>query len=222
MCGRFYLDTLPDVAMEHFTIRSVPTFDVSYNIAPSQSALVVRPDKDGNREAVLLRWGLIPFWAKDPKIGYKMINARSETAAEKPAFRAAWKKRRCLVAVSGFYEWRKQAQGPKQPYAIALKDQSVFAIAGLWESWRDADGNPLETCTLLTTGPNALMEEIHHRMPVILDPEQFDQWLRGTTEQAAELVTPYAADRMHYWPISTAVNKPANNYPELLEAAKVA
>lgn len=222
MCGRFYLDTLPDEAMEHFTIRSVPTFEVSYNVAPSQAALTVRNSKEGDREAVLLRWGLIPFWAKDPKIGYKMINARSETAAEKPAFRAAWKKRRCLVAVSGFYEWCKQPEGPKQPYAITLKEQSVFAIAGLWESWRDADGNPLETCTLLTTEPNILMQDIHNRMPVILDPENFDAWLGGTPDEAAALMQSYDPEKMTCWPISTAVNKPANNYPELLEVASAA
>ena len=179
MCGRFTLRAPASVIAEQFALFEVPPFTARFNIAPTQPVPVIRmrpgPSlraRRGSRELVWLRWGLVPGWAKDPAIGSRLINARAETAAEKPAFRTALRQRRCLVAADGFYEWQ-QAGRTKQPYFIHLRDDRPFAFAGLWEAWEGADHAWLETCTLLTTGPNDVVRPIHDRMPVILPPQAY-------------------------------------------------
>ncbi len=185
MCGRFTLtDPDQDLAVQ-FNLPDIPDMQPRYNIAPTQPVAAVRVSPASMvREMALLHWGLIPFWAKDRKIGNRMINARSETVAEKPAFRAAFKRRRCLVAADGFYEWQKQ-DGGKQPYYIRRHDGRPFAIAGLWESWKSEDEAVIESCTLLTTTPNELIRPLHNRMPVILHPKDYDLWLDLETEMTA-------------------------------------
>jgi len=169
----------------------------------------------------LLRWGLVPFWAKDAKIGYNTINARAEDVASKPAFREALKKRRCLVPADAFYEWQRLDSKSKRPYAFALASGEPYAFAGLWESWRPKEGAPLETFTILTTDPNQLMEPIHNRMPVILEPKDYDRWLEpgDPARPPEDLLRPYAADRMKGWPVSDRVGNVRNNGPELLNAS---
>jgi putative SOS response-associated peptidase YedK len=168
---------------------------------------------------VLLRWGLIPSWAKDPSIGARMINARAETLAEKPAFRSAFRKRRCLVAADGFYEWQQRGTGPKQPYRIAARNSGPFAFAGLWERWRNpAEGHDVESCTIVTTGANALLSPIHNRMPVILAPESYDLWLdpEAALDRVQDLLAGGPGVDLMASAISTRVNKVANDDPEVL------
>jgi len=191
-----------------------------YNIAPSQLLPVCRLDKAGEREMATMRWGLIPFWAKDSKIAYKTINARAETVATSPAFRDAFKQRRCLVPATGFYEWQKRPGG-KQPFHIGMQDGQPFAFAGLWSSWRSPEGDAVETYTIITAQPNKLTATVHDRMPVILDPADYARWLDAAQPDAAELLKPYPADEMRAYPVSTRVNKPANDDASLLEASPV-
>jgi putative SOS response-associated peptidase YedK len=167
-----------------------------------------------------MRWGLVPFWAKDAKFGYSTINARAEEAPTKPAYREAFKKRRCLVPADAFYEWKRFDAKTKQPYAIALKSGEPYAFAGLWESWRPKEGDPLETFTILTTDPNELMQSIHNRMPVILEPRDYDRWLDGANPQAppVDLLRPFPAEKMLAWPVTDRVGNVRNNDPELLES----
>ncbi len=167
----------------------------------------------------MLRWGLIPLWAKDPKIGNQCINAKAETVAEKPSFRSAFKKRRCLVVATGFYEWQVQER-IKQPLWIGLQSQRPFALAGLWEQWTSGEGEPLETCTIITTEPNDLMAPIHNRMPVILAPASYDQWLDPTfqhIEPLKALLRPYLSEELMAYPVSTLVNNPRHDVPQCLE-----
>lgn len=180
MCGRFTLRTAPEVVAEQFALCDVPRFAPRFNIAPTQPALVVRMDQ--NRRCDAMRWGLIPSWARDASIGARLINARSETAAEKPAFRAALRRRRCLVPADGFYEWRREGRS-RRPYFIHRRDDRPFALAGLWESWEGPDHAPLESFTILTTEPNELIAPLHDRMPVILAAEAYDTWLDPTIQQ---------------------------------------
>ena len=170
-----------------------------------------------------LRWGLIPSWAKDPKIGYQCINAKAETVAEKPSFRSAFKKRRCLVVATGFYEWQVQGR-TKQPMWIGLRSKRPFAFAGLWEHWKPAEEEPLETCTIITTEPNELMRPIHNRMPVILAPVSYDQWLDPTfqhIEPLKALLRPYLSEELTAYPVSTFVNNPRHDAPQCLEPISV-
>ncbi len=178
----------------------------------------VRLSEAGNRELTHFQWGLIPSWAKDPSMGSRMINARAETAAEKPAFRAAFKRRRCLLPATGFYEWRKM-NGHKQPMYIREGDGGLMSLAGLWEVWQSADGGLLETCTILTTTPNDLMEPIHDRMPLILEPADYDMWLLPETplDQLNHLLRPFDPAQLLAYPVSTAVNKPQNDTPDIIE-----
>ncbi len=183
---------------------------------------MVRLNRDtGKRELSLLRWGLVPFWAKDTKIAYNTINARAEEAAAKPAFREAMKKRRCLVPADAFYEWKRLEPRTKQPFAVALKSGKPFAFAGLWESWWPKDGEALETFTILTTDPNEVMEPIHNRMPVILEPDDYDRWLNpgDPMRLPVDLLRPYNAEPMTAWPVSERVGNVRNNNPELLGPA---
>ena len=217
MCGRFALVATGEEVAEHYQLSEVPFVVPRYNVAPTQPVAAVRLGRDGAREFTFFQWGLIPSWAKDPSIGSRMINARAETAAEKPAFRAAFKRRRCLLPATGFYEWRKTGSR-KQPMYIREADSGLVSLAGLWEIWPSADGGELETCTILTTTPNSLMEPIHDRMPVILDPLDYDLWLSPETpaNQLNHLLRPFEARRLFAYPVSTAVNKPQNDTPELI------
>jgi putative SOS response-associated peptidase YedK len=202
----------------------------SYNIAPSQTvnAAVGIPKEiaqfTGESKPRLhnFRWGLIPSWAKEPAIGYKLINARSETASEKPSFRYAFTHRRCLIPTDGFYEWQ-QVEGSKtkkQPYFFSLKTQNIFALAGLWERWESPEGEIIETCTILTTEANDVLRPIHDRMPVILNSENWDMWLDpsfNNKHELQEILKPYSADAMTSHPVSTLVNSPKNNSPDCLQ-----
>ena len=195
-----------------------------YNVAPAQNVAAVR-SQDGDRGLSMLRWGLIPVWSKKPNIGYSLINARSETVASKPAFRAAYRARRCLIPADGFYEWVRKGS-VKQPYLIGLKDGGMMAFAGLWERWFIPEdvalprslaelepGDAVETCTILTTTANETLAPVHHRMPVILQPEDFDAWLDGQTVALG----PYPGEEMTFQAVSTRVNRAANDDPQCVE-----
>ncbi|MDQ7027711.1 MAG: SOS response-associated peptidase [Anaerolineae bacterium] len=216
MCGRYVLSAEPQLVQQEFNLSNTPQLAARYNIAPSQPVAIITnqvPD-----ELMIVKWGLVPSWSKDPKIGYKMINSRSETAHEKPSFRAAFKRRRCLIPVSGFYEWTKTDDG-KQPHYIHVKDSEVFSFAGLWEIWHSPDGDEMWTATILTTEANEAIEHLHHRMPVILDGENRDIWLDGDSDvgELRLLMKPYAGDKMAHYPVSKAVNSVRNDNPTLIE-----
>jgi putative SOS response-associated peptidase YedK len=222
MCGRYTLITDLSVIEASFHVQEVTAeYRLSNNISPGQQIPAVI--HDNKIRLVIFRWGLIPSWAKDPKIGHQCINAKAETVAEKPSFRSAFKKRRCLVVATGFYEW--QVRGAhKQPMWIGLKNQRPFAFAGLWEHWTSAEGQPLETCTIITTEPNDLMAPIHNRMPVILSPTSYDQWLDPTFQQIAllnALLRPYPSKELTAYPVSTLVNNPRHDAPQCLEPVSV-
>ncbi len=221
MCGRFtQLHTWNELHDLYTLIgqNDIPNLQPRYNVTPSQDVAAVRYGEAGARELVRLRWGLIPSWAKDEKIGYKTINARAETVAEKPSFRAAFRKRRCLIPVSGFYEWQAKGKGaPKQPHYITGRDTAPLTFAGLWERWDGAD-QPVESCTIIVTTANAFLQPIHHRMPVILAPEDFDAWLDLETTDAHRLLRPCPDDRLESYPVSTRVNSPKNDDPTCIEA----
>jgi len=215
MCGRFTLWLQFGDLVKAFPDLIFPEpLPPRYNIAPTQDAAVV--PNDGLKQVQLFRWGLLPFWAKDPSIGNRMINARAETAAQKPAYRAAYRRRRCLVLADGFYEWRKEpGSRTKTPMYIRLMSGEPFAFAGLWEVWRP-DDTPLFTYTIITTEPNALVEPIHNRMPVILPREAYDRWLDPTEQRPgsfSDLLVPYPAEEMVAYPVSTYVNSPGNDSP---------
>jgi putative SOS response-associated peptidase YedK len=222
MCGRFTLRAPASLVAEQFALFDAPPFEPRYNIAPTQPVVVVRQagvEASIPRELVWLRWGLVPSWAQDPAIGNRLINARAETAAEKPAFRAAMRRRRCLVVADGFYEWQRTG-GRKQPYFIHMRDDRPFAFACLWESWEGADHSALETCVILTTDPNDLMRRIHDRMPVIVSPNDYGRWLDPAIEkpdQLAALLRPYATDELIGYPVSPHVNSPAHDDPRCIE-----
>jgi len=220
MCGRYTLQATPEELATQFRaeIEEASLFKPRYNIAPSQNVVVVRLKPDtSRRELTRLRWGLIPSWAKDPKIAYSTINAKAETVAEKPAFRSAYRKRRCLIPASGFYEWQQQGK-QKQPMYIRLRDHHPFAFAGLWEHWEPKEGEPLESCTIVTTEANEFMLSIHNRMPVILASQDYDQWLDPTTQTdlLRALLKPYEADEMEAYAVSKMVNNPRNDTPQCI------
>jgi putative SOS response-associated peptidase YedK len=219
MCGRFTLRTSAQEVAKTFGLLEVPDLRLRYNVAPTQQVLTITL-QDGKRQGRLRRWGLVPSWADDPKIGYRMINARAETVADKPAFRSAFKRSRCLVVADGFYEWKKGADTKtKQPYYIRLKKDRPFAFAGLAEHWT-RNGEAIDSCTLITTDPNELMAEIHDRMPVILPPEDYDLWLDPEfegKEKLLSLLRPYPADEMKAYPISALVNSPKNDVAACIE-----
>jgi len=224
MCGRFTQTASPEIIAQQFDLDAPPLFKPRYNIAPSQQVAAIRINPDAaKRECVLLRWGLIPSWATDAKIGNQCINAKAETVAEKPSFRSAFKKRRCLVIADGFYEWRLQGK-QKQPMWIGLKSKHPFAFAGLWEHWTPAEGVPIETCTIITTEPNALMQTIHHRMPVILAPHDYDLWLDPSVQHVEivkPLLRPFTADELVAYPVSALVNNPRHDTSQCLEPVAV-
>ncbi len=215
MCGRYFLETLPAPLGDAFHVSDPPDFEANWNVAPTQLMPIVVAAPDGRRMGPA-RWGLIPFWAKDEKIGYRMINARAETVAEKPAFRQAFAKRRCLVPASGFYEWMKVAGG-KQPYAIRPRDEGLMAFAGLWERWKTPEDETLISYTIVTTNANETVRPVHDRMPAILAPADHDAWLEGTPEQAGALLAPAAEELLACYPVSKEVGSPRNNRPDLIE-----
>jgi putative SOS response-associated peptidase YedK len=224
MCGRFNLRTNPRDFADFFAAQAPPAAEqllMGFNIAPTQDVLAVRADS-GSREAVPLRWGLIPSWADDPKIGNRMINARSETAPDKPAFRTPFKRKRCLIPASGFYEWQKRDDG-KQPYHIHPQQGGLMAFAGLWDRWQPADGDAIESCTILTTSANRTLSELHDRMPVILAPQDYGDWLEAAADVAAlqRLLRSATEDFLDFEPVSKLVNNVRNTGPECLEAEKV-
>lgn len=222
MCGRYTLTASGDALAEEFDLSREPEIEARYNIAPTQEVPVIRATPNGS-ELARLRWGLVPSWAKDPSIGNRMINARAETVAEKPSFRAAFKRRRCLVPANGFYEWQKLADGTKQPFHMRLKSRRPFAIAGLWERWqsKNPQESPLDSFTLITTEANALTEQVHHRMPVILSGPERRTWLDpNQTDRTCleDLLKPYAPEAMEIFPVSRFVNRPQNDSPRCIEA----
>ncbi len=220
MCGRFVLVAPGRLVTEHFQVGDQPDLEPRYNIAPSQGIAAVRFDPEsGDRRLAVLKWGLIPSWAKDKKIGYKMINARGETVADKPAFRAAFRHRRCLIPASGFYEWKREKRN-KQPYYFQMKHGRLFAFAGLWESWKSPEEEIIESCTIITTEANALLESIHDRMPVIIHEADYEQWLNIRNQDKGELrqfLRPFPAEEMQTHPVTAAVNSPSNDCAECIK-----
>ncbi|MEM9207982.1 MAG: SOS response-associated peptidase [Pseudomonadota bacterium] len=221
MCGRFAFYSPSEATAKLFGAEAIANFSPRYNVAPTQDVAAIRSVADsGSRELVGLRWGLVPFWAKDPSIGNRMINARAETVDEKPSFRNAYRKRRCVILADGFYEWRKETSG-KTPYYISLASGSPMGFAGLWEDWTDkSTGESLQTGTIVTTAANAFMQPLHQRMPVTLVPETATLWL----DDPGELLATFAktAPELRAWPVSRQVNSPANDGPELIESSGAA
>ena len=219
MCGRFTLTVDPGQLQEAFPWVDIPEeIPRRYNIAPSQPVAVV--PNDGQNRVDFFNWGLIPFWAKDPKIGNRMINARSETLTEKPSFRGPFKYKRCLVLVDGFYEWRKEpGTQSKTPIYLRLKNKAPFAFAGLWDNWHSDDGSEIRTFTIITTEPNTLIMEIHNRMPVILPQNTYRDWLKegeNDPDLLKSFLRPYPSEEMEAYPVSRQVNSPQNDTPECI------
>jgi len=223
MCGRYTIAISLDELYEMFRLESFGSYEHTpfkprYNVAPTQMVPAII-GHDGKRRLGELRWGLIPSWAKDAKIGYQTINAKAETVAQKPAFRHSFLRKRCLIPADGFYEWQK-SDGSKQPYRIVLKDRAAFAMAGLYDTWTDPEGNKLSSCTIITTTPNSLMAGIHDRMPVILRPEDEEIWLDRSCQEETllkGLLVPYPATAMKAYKVSSAVGNVRNDSPQLIE-----
>jgi putative SOS response-associated peptidase YedK len=226
MCGRYRLSRRKQILEEHFVTDSDDTdWNPRYNIAPTQFVPVIRRNlKSGNRQLLLIRWGLIPSWTKDSSKAAAMINARSETASIKLAFSDALKFRRCLIPADGFYEWQKVGKA-KQPYCFEVNLGELFAFAGLWETWNDPNGKPLETCSILTTTANALTAAIHDRMPVILDPHRYDLWLDPLTTDTAvisDFLKPFDARLMNCFPVGSRLNRTVNDDPQCSAPVEIA
>ena len=219
MCGRYSLTSAPEAMRQLFDLDGpLLNLEPRYNIAPTQDAPVIRARDGGKRELAMLRWGLVPSWSKDgPDSGYSMINARAETVADKPAYRGAFKDRRCLVPADGFYEWKKVGK-EKQPFRFTMADGAPFLLAGLWARWRRPDGSDLQSFTIIVTTPNPLVAQVHDRMPVILDRAGAAQWLKGGARDGLlALLVPFPAERMAATMVSKRVNSPANDDPSLIE-----
>jgi putative SOS response-associated peptidase YedK len=226
MCGRYRLSRRKQVVEEYFaSVSGDEDWTPRYNIAPTQPIPVIRQNpKEPVRELSLVRWGLIPHWAKDPSIATSTINAKSETAATKPAFREPLKSRRCLIPADGFYEWSRTGKG-KQPYCFEVNEGELFAFAGIWDRWKNPSGKLVETCSILTTTPNAVTAAVHDRMPVILDPDGYDLWLdpgMRDVSVASELLKPYDARLIRCYPISTRINSVANDDEECSRPVEIA
>ena len=220
MCGRYTLTITPEMLRTLINFSVTPNLEPRFNIAPTQMAPVVRADGEGGRKIDMLRWGLIPSWSKDMAGASRLINARGETVAQKPSFRNAYQERRCLIPVDGFYEWRKEGY-IKQPFRIGFQGGKPFVFAGLWETWTAPDGadnagETIETYTIVTTDANTKIAPIHHRMPVIVDPADFDRWLTGTPAEAANVIRAFPADDMAFYRVSTRVNNVRNDDAECI------
>jgi len=224
MCGRFTLTVSPDTLSNLFKAEWSSPFKPRYNITPTQQAPVVRTSPaDDKLHIDLLKWGLIPSWAKDASIGSHMINARSETVDQKPSFRTALKHRRCIVPASGFYEWQA-VEGKKHPLYIKLKDDSLMMFAGIWDHWKNPEGNVTESFSILTTSSNKLIMPLHDRMPVILDPQYKDIWLDNQVsdpERLKPLFSSYPPGQMEMYPVGDLVNSPRNDVPECIQPFKL-
>ncbi len=219
MCGRFTLRTPANIIKDVFGLDPLPGFRPRYNVAPTQPVAVVRLTDEG-RQLDMLRWGLIPWWAKDISIGNRLINARAETVATKPAYREPFEQRRCLIPADGFYEWQRLPNGRKQPFHVDLSTGDPFAFAGLWDRWRDrASGAVTESCALITIGASSAVAPIHHRMPVMLTPSAFAAWLEpeAQPEELQGLLRPIASERVRATPVSVLVNGPDNDDPRCLD-----
>lgn len=223
MCGRYYRRSDKQKIAEAFRTGVPTTFEIlpSYNVAPQtfQPVVVLNPDTL-ERELYQMRWGLVPFWARESKIGYSTINAKAETLATSPAFREPFRSRRCLIPVDGFFEWQTLTSKLKQPYAVSLSSGAMFALAGLWDTWKQKGiGAILSTFTIITTDPNELMEPFHNRMPVILSPADYDRWLMPAdpSHLPVDLLRPFPEDKMKTWKVSTAVGNVRNDQPELID-----
>jgi putative SOS response-associated peptidase YedK len=221
MCGRFTLTATFEQLIDRFDIESFlldEDYSPNYNVAPSQSVIAVLNNGSINKMGYL-KWGLIPSWAKDPKVGYKMINARAETLAEKPSFRNAYRSKRCLIVADSFYEWKRQDHDQKTPMRIKLKSDDLFAMAGLWEKWTSPDGQSIFSCTVVTTTANELVHDIHERMPVILKPEDEKVWLnpKSNPKELNPLLKPLDRELMEAYEVSSLVNSPKNNSVELIQ-----
>jgi putative SOS response-associated peptidase YedK len=222
MCGRYAQRTDPKRLAKELKVAEVPEVKPRYNIAPTQEVLAVRGSAD-DREATFFRWGLVPSWAKDSSMGAKLINARSETVEEKPSFRDAFRRRRCVIPADGFYEWARDGRGKKQPYYFRMRDDRPFGFAGLWERW-EREGQVINSCAILTTEANEVLRPVHDRMPVILHPHDYALWLEGGEREQAllrELLRPYPAGEMVTHPVSALVNSPSNNGAELIEEMRL-
>lgn len=226
MCGRLVIDLSPEMITEIYGIIKKIDRELNprYNVVPSQTIPIVREDVEGSRELTFVRWGLIPSWAKDISIGNSLINARAETAAEKPSFRSAFKRRRCVIPAGGFYEWQRQDGKRKQPWYFRMADGSPVSIAGLWEHWQGSDGQVIESCSILTTSANELMAPIHDRMPVILIHEDHATWLNPKLTDGAPLKAlcrPCPADLLSAYPVSPRVNSPKNDTADCIEPIRI-
>ncbi len=221
MCGRFSQTQTAQRIAQVFQLSEVPEVIPSYNIAPTQSvATIVKQPDQPQRQFRWLRWGLVPSWAKDEKIGARLINARAETLAEKPSFRTAYRYRRCLVLADGFYEWQLH-QGQKQPFYFHLPNQPLFAFAGLWEQWQ-GNGEAVESCTIVTTSASDEVRPIHDRMPLILEPDRYDEWLNPESHRPnADLLHPVPNNKLEAYPVSPRVNSPAVNDPDCIQPLSV-
>ena len=225
MCGRYELHTHPAAIALAFGLAHPPPVHPRYNIAPMTDVPVVRVNAQGERELTTMRWGLVPRWAKDPAIGAKMINARGETIAEKPSFRIAYRRHRCLLPADGFYEWMSVGAGSdahKQPVHVGMKDGGIFGFAGLFERWLSPDGDVLDSCTIVTTEANSLLRPVHERMPVIVAPADYARWLGPADGNVADIVAPYPSERMAWYPVSTRVNNVRHDDASLVEHVAVA
>ncbi len=223
MCGRYVLTAPGDVLAELFALPTPLELAARYNIAPTQAVPIVRLSDSGARELAFAQWGLVPHWAKERAIGHRLINARAETLAEKPSFRDAFKRRRCLIPADGFFEWQK-VDGGKQPHLLRLRGGAPFGFAGLWSAWKDREsGETLETCAIITTRPNEVVAAVHDRMPVILPPDRHASWIDTSITDSArlsELLAPYPADQMEAFQVSRRVNNPRVDEPSLIEPAE--
>jgi putative SOS response-associated peptidase YedK len=216
MCGRFAFYSPAEATAALFGATGATDLKARYNIAPTQFIAAIRSDEEAGRELTEFRWGLVPFWAKDPSIGNRMINARAETVAEKPSFRNAYRKRRCLVLADGFYEWHTEG-GVKVPYFISLASGEPFAFAGLWEHWESKEtGEALQTATIITTEANRYLSQLHHRMPVVLEPDTADRWMAGDMALLDEAAT--AGPALQAWPVDRKVNNARNESTDLIDA----
>ena len=211
MCGRFALFASPELVAEYFALAEPPALAPHYNLTPGQDIAAVRVDRDGVRRLSALRWGLVPFWAKDAALGRRLINARLDSLAVKPAFREALTRRRCLIPASGFYEWGVDPAGKKQPFFVRPRGEPLLALAALWERWRAPSGEPLETCVIVTTEANATLAPIHDRMPVVLTRAAQDVWLDPRSEVATIADLAARGPELETWPVGTAVNDPRND-----------
>lgn len=215
MCGRFALKAPASELASRFKLDETVDVVPRYNIAPGTDIPVIRRSPEGKRVMQLLRWGLVPHWAKDPSIGAKLSNARGETVADKPSYRDAFRRRRCLVPADGFYEWKADGQ-QKQAYYFSMESGEPFALGGVWETWRASDGNILRTCCLITTEPNEIMTPVHDRMPVIISPENYEQWLTGEPAAAQVLIKTYPDQGMQAWAVSRRVNRSGEEGADLV------